>query len=105
MMCILKLIRFITNQLIIVTNVESCSIFVYITKPYYLFIFFNYIVFDKINSIFFSISETDNFKSSIHVCTILHFFSVLGLASMDIDPISNNLTAWICHLMYVFMFW
>ena len=50
-----------------------------------------------------SIRETDNLKSSIHVCTIL-LLSVLGLTSMDIDPISYHLTASLCHLMYVYIF-
>ena len=87
----------------IVINVEPCSIFVYITKPYYLFIYvFNYLI----KSIPFFQSVRPTILKVVFMCVQFYvvFYSVLGLTSMGIDPISNNLTASICHLMHVFMF-
>ena len=79
MMCIVNSIRFITNLLIIiiVIHVEPSGI------NHKTLIIIIFLLFDQIKFlsfylfIFFSISEIENLKSSMHVCTILHFFRFL----------------------------
>ena len=63
-----------------------------------------YMISEKINLIFFSISETDNLKSSIHVCIILHVLFCVSQALTLILSLATLSLRLIFYLMYVFIY-